>query len=40
MRLLYRGSKDGFTPAAFWQRCKGKANTLTVVKVSHLCSLI
>ncbi len=39
LRLLYRGSEHGFTPAAFWQHCDGKANTLTVVKVSHLCSL-
>ncbi len=39
LRLLYRGSEDGFTRTAFWQRCEGKANTLTVVKVSHLCSL-
>ncbi len=37
LRLLYRGSKDGFTAAAFWQRCKGKANTLTIAKVN--CSL-
>ncbi len=35
LRLLYRGSKDGFTPAAFWQRCEGKSNTLKVVKVSR-----
>ncbi len=34
LRLLYRGSKDGVIPKAFWQRCEGKANTLTVVKVS------
>ncbi len=33
--MLYRGSKDELTPAAFWQRCEGKANTLTVVKVSR-----
>ena len=31
-RLLYRGSRDGFTPSAFHTRCDGKANTVTVVK--------
>jgi hypothetical protein len=30
--LLWRGSRDGFTPAAFHQRCDGRANTLTVVR--------
>ncbi len=35
LRLLYRGSKHGFTADAFWQRCDGKANTLTIVKVSR-----
>ena len=32
--LLYRGSEHGFSTAAFWQHCEGKANTLTVVKVN------
>ncbi len=40
LRLLYRGSEHRFGADAFWQRCDGKANTLTVVKVSHLCSLV
>lgn len=35
LRLLYRSSEHGLTPNAFWQRCEGKVNTLTVAKVSH-----
>lgn len=35
LRLLYRGSEHGFTPATFWQHCDGIANTVTVIKVSR-----
>jgi hypothetical protein len=38
LRLLYRGSEHGLTAKALWERCDGKANTLTVVMVSR-CSL-
>jgi hypothetical protein len=30
--LLYRGSRDGFTPRAFHSKCDGKANTVTIIK--------
>ena len=36
LHLLFRSSEHGMTPAVFWQRCAGKANTLTVVKVRHI----
>ena len=32
--LLYRGSRDGFTPLAFHSRCDGKSNTVTIIKSS------
>ena len=30
--LLWRGSRDGFDPSTFHQRCDGKPNTLTLIK--------
>jgi hypothetical protein len=30
--LLYRGSRDGISPAAFHSKCDGKANTVTIIK--------
>jgi len=32
LHLLYRGSRDGFTPEIFHKRCDGVARTLTVAK--------
>ncbi|CAG8461390.1 654_t:CDS:2 [Paraglomus occultum] len=32
-RLLVRGSRDGFTPSVFHQRCDNKGPTITVVRV-------
>ena len=32
LTLLYRGSRDGMTPAAFHKRCDGKSPTLTLVQ--------
>ena len=29
--LLYRASRDGFTPLAFHKKCDGKKNTLTII---------
>jgi hypothetical protein len=34
-RLLYRGSRDGFSPATFHQCCDGHGNTLTIVKSTN-----
>jgi hypothetical protein len=33
-KLLYRGSRDGFSAKAFHSKCDYKANTLTIIKVS------
>jgi hypothetical protein len=30
--LLYRGSRDGFTPQAFHSNCDGKKRTVTIIK--------
>ena len=30
--LLYRASRDGFTPEAFHRNCDGKKNTVTIIK--------
>jgi hypothetical protein len=30
--LLWRGTRDGFSPAAFHARCDGHANTLTIIE--------
>ena len=34
MRLLYRGSRDGFTAATFHSKCDGKSNTVCVIEDS------
>jgi hypothetical protein len=31
-KLLYRGSRDGFTPQAFHSKCDGKAKTVTIIQ--------
>lgn len=31
-KLLYRGSKDGFSSAIFHSKCDGKGPTLTIIK--------
>ena len=30
--LLYRATRDGFTPQAFHSKCDGKGNTITIIK--------
>jgi hypothetical protein len=35
--LLLRGSRDGFSAAAFHRLCDGKPNTLTIVKNTNNC---
>ncbi len=30
--MLYRGSRDGFTPQAFHSKCDGKAKTVTIIQ--------
>ena len=35
-RLLYRGSKDGFSSDVFHRKCDGVSPTFTIVKVRHL----
>ncbi|CAG8694012.1 11698_t:CDS:1 [Acaulospora colombiana] len=32
-RLLVRGSRDGFNPKTFWERCDGYAETIVVLRV-------
>jgi hypothetical protein len=34
-RLLWRGSRDGFTAAAFHRNCDGVPNTVTIVRDTH-----
>jgi hypothetical protein len=34
LELIYRGSRDGFTAAAFHRHCDGKPNTFTIVRDS------
>ena len=34
VRLLYRGSRDGFTAATFHSKCDGKSNTVCVIEDS------
>lgn len=37
LTLLYRGSRDGLTPAAFHERCDGRGPTLSLVLSSTEC---
>lgn len=34
-KLLYRGSRDGFSAAAFHEKCNGIHDTLTVIKTAN-----
>jgi hypothetical protein len=34
-KLLYRGSRDGFTTAAFHAKCDGRANTVTLIVATN-----
>jgi hypothetical protein len=37
MRLLYRGSGDGFQASAFHNRCNGHQNTVTLILTKNKC---
>lgn len=35
LKLLYRGSRDGFTGSSFHSRCNSKSETITLVKTQN-----
>jgi hypothetical protein len=37
LRLLYRGSRDGFQASAFHSRCNGHANTVSLISSTNGC---
>lgn len=39
-KLLFRGSRDGFSPSAFHQICDNKSNTVVIMKIKDTGELI